>query len=110
MREQKLAGQNSTIWFPVADYLNIVSIAISMIFVFIVPIVIQLPRIRMWMLGTALLLFTAYPFALVGHYEIFRPKVRPTQPEYCPCQEWIVLVATGVLIVVFWIWYWAVFW
>jgi hypothetical protein len=108
LREQKIAAApGNKIWFPIADYLNIVSIAISMIFVFIVPIVAQIPRFRMWMLGTSLLLFTAFPFALVGHYEIFTPNVRH-EATYCPCQERIVLIVTLVLLAAFSIWYWCV--
>jgi hypothetical protein len=110
LREQKMSeAQGNKIWFPVADYMNIFSIAISMVSVFIVPMVGQTPRLRMWMLGMSLMLFTAFPFALVGHYEIFTPNVRH-EATYFPRQERIVFSVTLFLLVGFSVWYWIAWW
>src|SRR5215469_5748460 len=73
-REQAFAREGKQIWFPVADYFNLASILLSMISVFVLPIVGQWPRLRMGLLLVPLLLFTAFPFALVGHYGIFTPN------------------------------------
>jgi len=104
-REQKRAETRKEIWFPIADYLNVASIAISMLSVFIIPIVGDWPRLRLGLLGVSLLLFTASPFALIGHYGMFTPNKHPQDLRYWPYQEKVVTFITAVLIVVFVIWY-----
>lgn len=105
-REQKVARDGKQIWFPVADYFNLASILLSMISVFVLPIVGQWPRLRMALLLLSLLLFTAFPFVLVGHYEIFTPNDKPEELTYWPRQEKIVTFIAAAVILGFLIWYW----
>jgi hypothetical protein len=104
-REQTFAKERTQIRFPIADYFNLGSITISMISIFILPIVGEWPRLRMALLGVSFLLFTAFPFALVGHYEIFRPNDHPEALTYWPRQEKIVTCIAAAVILAFLVWY-----
>jgi hypothetical protein len=51
-------------WFPIADYLNVLSIAISIIFVFVIPILTPLTpfllKLRLGMLGVLVIIFVIW--------------------------------------------------
>ncbi|MFZ4401304.1 MAG: hypothetical protein ACOYO1_14795 [Bacteroidales bacterium] len=60
-------------WFPPADWSNILSMFITVCFVFCIPIAqhnYDLSIVTYWF-GLALILFLFYPIALIGHYELF---------------------------------------
>lgn len=93
---------NPTIHFPIADYLNLLSILISIFAIFLVPIATNsIPAWTLVLYGTGLILFASYPFALVGHYEVFRPTKRRAAPKYWPFQEKMAEGITILLILVF---------
>jgi hypothetical protein len=103
-------------WFPIPDFINLLSVLITVLFIFIYP----LKNIETFdidvcqkMFGFSVLLFVLYPFALIGHYKLFTksPKT-PTdktltdettsdatpadeEPEYIPNQEKWVLIIGG---------------
>jgi hypothetical protein len=90
------------IWFPIADYLNLLSFGFTIVFVFLVPMTKNyVPSISFLMFGIALILFAAYPFALVGHYQIFVRRKRPPTPPYCSWEEGAIVFLAAIAVVLF---------
>ena len=47
--------------------------------------------------GASLILFAGYPFALAGHYELFKSKDKEGRKGgHCPFEEKVVLVVTVI--------------
>ncbi len=85
-REIAVARSGDNTWFPVADYLNMLSLAVTLIGVFALPaldIIDQEAASRLF--GLSGLFLLGYAFALAGHYEMYRPGARTMR--YFPTQE-----------------------
>jgi hypothetical protein len=96
-REIEMGKRNEITWLPVADWINLTSMLITVIGVFILPILgIKELYIIKRIFGYALLLIVGHAFALAGHYQLFRQGVKKRQP-YLPRQERIVILIIGIL-------------
>jgi hypothetical protein len=81
-------------WFPPANYLNLLSMLVLIVAVFVLPTPNPIgdERARAG-LQLSLILLAGYPFAIAGHYRLFRiakPKPRP----YCTLQEALFVFVT----------------
>ncbi|PWI19326.1 hypothetical protein DI272_38090 [Streptomyces sp. Act143] len=95
-REIDVSGKGDITWLPPADILNLLSIAVTMLGVFIAPVLeIGSATVPIRAFGLSVLLLAGYPFALAGHYDMFNPRTRRSW-TYCPRQERIALAIVGV--------------
>ena len=79
-------------WFPLGDYLNLLSmlVLISKVFIYYAD-----PKAAASGLTLSLILLAGYPFTIIGHYWLFTnpaPKDRP----YCTWQEALCIIVTLV--------------
>jgi hypothetical protein len=97
-REVAVRERRGQTWLPVADYVNLASLAITLVGVFVAPIIglyKEIPAARA--LGLALVLLACYPFAVAGHYELLtfkHPKIDPKDPDYFPRHEKVAIAIT----------------
>ncbi|MGW7821853.1 hypothetical protein ACWGLF_27885 [Streptomyces puniciscabiei] len=100
-REIAVSGMGDITWLPLADALNLVSLAVTLVGVFIPPILgIGSAAFATKAFGLSVLLLANYPFALAGHYEMYNPRsVR--KMTYCPRQEKIVLSIAAMAVIVY---------
>ena len=98
-REVKVGEQKDITWLPPADILNLLSMVVAMVGVFVLPI-LDLVGVNFMKLsfGLAVLLFISYPFALAGHYDMYNNKT-PRSFLYFPPQERVVVIITTILII-----------
>jgi hypothetical protein len=86
-------------WLPPGDFVNLLSMVISVIGVLILPLLgfVDANTVR-YIFGLSLLLFAGYPFTLIGHYEMYTPlsKNKPSL-SYFPRQEKITIVIIFLL-------------
>lgn len=100
-REIEVSGKGDITWLPPADILNLLSIAVTMLGVFITPVLdIGSAAVPVKAFGLSVLLLAGYPFALAGHYDMFNPRTHRSW-TYCPRQERIALTVVGVSAVVY---------
>jgi hypothetical protein len=93
-REAEVDEAVST-WLPPADIINLISMMITALGVFILPILgLITAELSQIAFGFAMLLFVSYPFALAGHYDMFHKG--PRSFEYFPRQEKIVIAIIAV--------------
>ena len=80
--------------FPGCGYLNLVSIALSVAEVFVMPLVWRAhPSTVKGMFTAAVSLFAFYPFAVAAHYKIlFRAKAAGNSDTFCSPLEAILSV------------------
>jgi hypothetical protein len=94
-------GKSDLTWLPIADILNLASMLVVAVGVFVLPI-LNVANLRFMglALGLALLLFIGYPFALAGHYDMYnRKSVRSM--KYFPFQEKVVAACILLAIVAY---------
>ena len=104
-REAEVGDTNDITWLPPADYLNLLSMVLTVAGVFVLPLLgiggIGIARLAF---GLASILLVGYSFALAGHYELFDPNNERSLPrKYCPKQEQAVLMIV-VVVVIAYIW------
>ena len=99
-REVKVGAVDLT-WLPPADIVNLISMTITTISVFILPIlgVTDINIVKRFFV-LALLLFSGYPFALAGHYDMYNPRTRRSN-LYFPFQERIAISVIGSLAIAY---------
>jgi hypothetical protein len=95
-REIEVGGTGDFTWLPVADCINLLSLSLTLIGVFVLPVinVIGLGAASK-IFGLAVLLLVGYAFALAGHYEMFNPTSGRSM-EYFPLQERVVVALVGI--------------
>jgi hypothetical protein len=100
-REVKVGASGDLTWLPPADILNLVSMLVTVIGVFALPILglADLTFIK-YSFGLAVLLFVGYPFALAGHYDMYNNKTARSY-LYFPFQEKVVVVIVTILVVAY---------
>jgi hypothetical protein len=85
----RLQRETSLRWeerhFPACEYLNLVSIALSVAGVFVMPLVWRVhPSTVKGMFTAAMSLFAFYPFAVAAHYKIlFRGTAAGNSDTFC---------------------------
>lgn len=100
-QETKTAEKGDIVWLSPADYLNLLAMVITVLGVFIAPILgLVSVRVVQILLGFVSLLYLGYAIALAGHYELFsRGKKRSFL--WFPKQERIVITIVAILIVLY---------
>lgn len=92
-REIALAERKEINWLPPADIMNLISLLITFLGVFALPIAgvenTYLPRLA---LGLSIILFAGYPFALAGHYDLYTKGRRSY--DYVTRQEKLAILVT----------------
>ena len=101
-RELKFRDEGDTTWLPWADLISLVSMLIMAWCVFLLPILGLGLEFAANAFGVSLVLFTAYPFALAGHYELFQLKDKDSRKGgHCPFEEKVVLVVAVVVLILY---------
>jgi hypothetical protein len=99
-RELTMESEGETVWVPLADWLNLVAFVVVAGGVFLLPVLGDsnrtLPR-NAFGLGVVILAF--YPFALLGHYKLFRPREPFVKRPVCPWEEGIVLIGAALAVI-----------
>lgn len=99
-REIKIGEKGGINWMPWADIINLLAVVVALLGVFILPLTglksFKIPKIA---LGLSIILFTGYPFALAGHYELFTKGKRSM--KYFPKQEGIAIIITLAAAILF---------
>lgn len=96
-REIQVGSRTDRTWLPIADCLNMLSLAITLIGVFVLPVLGLVGRATAARLfGLATILLLGWAIALAGHYELYNPTTARSY-DYFPLQE---RVATGAVVVV----------
>ena len=106
--QRELALRTSVKWVPPADLLNLASLVVIVVGVFVLP-TLRLPADDAFArdaFALGLLLFAGYPFALAGHYRLFRtgpPKPgQETKPtDWCSASEGFVISVCALLAAIF---------
>ncbi|VVB92867.1 Uncharacterised protein [uncultured archaeon] len=100
-REVEVGKTRDITWLPPADVLNLLSMVIAMVGVFVLPILglVDLSFIKL-SFGLAVLLFVSYPFALAGHYDMYNNKTSRSF-LYFPAQEKVVVAITAILVILY---------
>lgn len=93
-REQKLAAEGKPVWIPLAEWLNLGSMAI-IVFLVLVPSLLGLSNAKFtrFCFAGALALLGGYPFALSAHYDLFKGN-----PDTTPAEKRAVQIACGVAV------------
>ena len=100
-REITMASIDQPTWLPPADIMNLLSMVVLVVGVFIHPALgYESPEFRNYAFGLAMVLFVGYPFALAGHYELYIPNIRD-QSLYFPRQEKIVISIIALLAITY---------
>src|SRR4051794_23974564 len=73
-REASMRTGGGQWWMPRADFVLLASLAVTLIGVFVLPVLGAELVFARHALGVAFVLLAGYPFALAGHYEILRGK------------------------------------
>jgi hypothetical protein len=93
------AGPTDPTWLTVADMLNLASMLVVVIGVFVLPILnVANLNFMKHAFGFALLLFLGFPFALAGHYDMYNKNTSRSM-KYFPLQEKVVFVVVLVIAV-----------
>jgi len=100
-QEAQVADQGKISWIPPADYLNLLSMVVTALSVFVLPALKLIPLDSVTrLLGFAALLFVGHPFALAGHYELYNPTTKRSY-NYFPLQERMIIAMVGLISVVY---------
>jgi hypothetical protein len=98
-REITVGREGDITWLPLADVLNLLSLLVTMLGVFVAPIVdLGGAAFPMKAFGASVILLAGYPFALAGHYDMYNFRTTRTM-AYCPRQERVVLVVVAAVLV-----------
>lgn len=99
-REIAVGDRYSVTWMPPSDFLNLGSMVVTAIGVFILPLLGWTAlETNARLFGLALLLFVGYPFALAGHYDMYNRK--PRTGVYCTRQEIVAVTVVGAVVLLY---------
>jgi hypothetical protein len=100
-REIAVGEKEDITWLPPADIMNLFSMLVLVVGIFILPVLGFAGREFMrYAFGLAMLLFIGYPFALAGHYDMYNKKTRRSY-RYFPFQEKVVVTVIAVLAIAY---------
>jgi hypothetical protein len=97
-REARKRDDGHAYWLPPADFLLVVSLAVVLIGVFVLPVLGAGLAFARYALGWAFLLLATYPLALAAHYEILLGKPPAAEQRggwKTPQEEAVVWIAVG---------------
>lgn len=112
-REIAVGDQGRRVWFPVSDYVNIVSMFLLLVFCIVNPLLGQglagdsvsysFPSSARAIFGGAIILLVFHPLSMVAHYGLLNTNGRPKstrngKPDYayCPPQEKVLVILSLV--------------
>ena len=99
-REQMVGKGGDITWLPPAELMNMAAMLFICFGVFILPLSrFANPSATFFSFAIAIILFAGYPFALAGHYDLFRSGNRTM--KHFTSQEKIAVVATVTAATVF---------
>jgi hypothetical protein len=83
-------------WLPIADCINMLSLALTLIGVFVLPVLHAIgAETASKIFGLAVLLLVGYAFSLAGHYEMYNPTSARSM-AYFPLQEQLVVGVVAI--------------
>lgn len=96
-RELRMEAESERVWFPLCDWLNLLSMMVTAAFVFVLPMLgwpttdgaLVLARTGF---GLSVVLLIGYLLALIGHYRLFFPRKGPR--PLSTLQEWSAVIVT----------------
>jgi len=99
-REIKMRSQGQLTWLPLADWVNIISMVLTAIGVFVLPAigVKNLETVKR-IFAFSVLLIVGHAFALVGHYQLFTKKKVESQYYYTFQEILVILIIIAITIV-----------
>src|SRR5437867_512481 len=90
-REIAVGERSDLTWLPPSDVLNLFSMVILIVGIFILPVFgFDDQRFMTYAFGLAMLLFIGFPFGLAGHYDMYNNKSKRSY-HYFPSQEKVVI-------------------
>ena len=91
-REISMSDKGESTWLPLADALNLLSLAITLLGVFAAQALglIDIAPARL-LFGWAVVLLACWPLAVAGHYELFNRKPRRRPAPYATRQEQLIV-------------------
>jgi hypothetical protein len=101
-REVPLGDQGRRTWFPVSDYLNIISMGLVIYFCIIAPLNTGAKgEAYKNILSLGFILMGMHPINLIGHYRFVSRYGRSIYKDYpyITDHEWITLSLTAVIVV-----------
>lgn len=105
-RENALGDKGFVTWLPPSDILNLLSMLVLVVGIFILPVFGFDERFMIYAFGLALLLFMGCPFGLAGHYRLYYKKESSDKEktsdkqQYATRQEKIVIgIIAGLTII-----------
>ena len=101
-REVKMEKVGETTWLPCADWMNLISMVFLVVGVFVLP-VLGIVQFAEYALGLALILLVGYPFALAGHYELYKSQGHP-RPRF-PYQEKVPIIVAAIIAILYSVYY-----
>lgn len=100
-REIQMRKRGERTWLPPADIVNLVSMSLIIVGVFILPIFgFKYLNIVKYIFALAVFLIVGHAFALAGHYQLFNKRKKKKQP-YCSSQERNVLFILAILTAIY---------
>ena len=103
-RELEMAHRGERVWVPVADWLNVAALVVTLLGVYAAGALGLLPvQDSALMFGWSVLLLACWPFAMLGHYDLLGRNPRTTNRPPITGQEAGVVVGAGVLSLMFWV-------
>jgi hypothetical protein len=109
-REIPLGDKGRRTWFPVADYVNVLSLISVILYCVVLPLNgSEEPEIAKIVLTIGFILMGMYPINMIGHYRFMSPRGRSIyeKPEgewdypYITDHERVTLAVTAFLILVY---------
>ena len=103
-RESAMGDKQDTTWLPPADWVNLGSIVVLALGVFLMPLLGGSQRIQELSVGLGVVLTMGYPFALAGHYDMYNRHTARSF-DYAPFQERVavsVIAIVALAYVLFW--------
>jgi hypothetical protein len=98
-REIAVGEKGDITWLPPSDILNLLSMVVLIVGIFILPIFGFDQSFPIYAFGLAMLLFMGCLFGLAGHYDMYTKTERSY--DFFPCQEKIVIAVIDVLAITY---------
>jgi hypothetical protein len=103
-REIKMSDERESVWLPLADLLNLLSLGLTLIGVFAATALglVGMGFTRL-IFGWSVVLLACWPMAVAGHYELFNRRPRQRPAPYATRQEVLAVGAAVLLSAVYWL-------
>lgn len=100
-QESQVADNGQISWIPPADYLNLAAMLVTVLGVFVAPVIgIATSDTAKMAFGLGAILFAGHSFALAAHYELFNHKTTRSY-DYFPPQERVAIIVVTIMAVAY---------